>query len=152
MPTPENYAKTLSQLDHLRAEVVAMHRNVMEQEMRLADLEFDKVTKTMLEKCRTDIDAAKKALLPLMDRVAEVTRRVYGFGPDTDDRARALRSCQGKKQYRSPEGAGAAATSAKTKGSTDELRIYKCDICWSYHLTSVPLATFADRAAGTRGE
>lgn len=53
------------------------------------------------------------------------------------------RACIGKKGYRSPEAAGQGAAKAKASGSTDELRIYACPFCGSYHLTKSSLESIA---------
>lgn len=52
-------------------------------------------------------------------------------------------SCGKKKRYHSLEMAGRAAESAKAKGSTDDLRIYGCELCGGWHLSHVPLERLA---------
>lgn len=60
------------------------------------------------------------------------------------------RSCQSKKAYRTPGGAGdAAATARKKSGNT--LRVYECTFCRKYHLTKTPLEDIAARVAGGVG-
>lgn len=141
--TPENYAKTLSQFDHVRADVSALARDLGFLAERVERAEAVKASRAELAQCREAVAAARKTFTLAADKVAEITRRIYSLGPGDDDRARALRSCQGKRQYRTAEAAGQGAAHAKLQGSTDELRIYECSLCWSYHLTSRSLEDFA---------
>lgn len=53
-------------------------------------------------------------------------------------------SCGKKRRYKTLAAAGRAATDAKAKGSTDELRVYQCFVCdGGYHLTHVALERLA---------
>jgi hypothetical protein len=65
------------------------------------------------------------------------------------DRDEALRSCNGKKQYRTFEHAGqiAALRRKGREGYRGELRVYECVICGSFHLTSVSLERFVEKRA-----
>lgn len=55
------------------------------------------------------------------------------------------RSCQGKRRYDSPEGAGQAASDRKESGETAELRVYACTFCQGFHLTKSGLGDFTGR-------
>lgn len=65
------------------------------------------------------------------------------FRTREDTRDLLHEACIGKKGYRTPELAGIGAAKAKASGSTDELRVYACPFCGSYHLTKRTLEEIA---------
>ncbi len=76
----------------------------------------------------------------ITQRLADLRQRVEVVGTGEQVRAvAAVSACNGKRQYRSLQAAGMAANSAKSNGSTDELRIYQCSACQLFHLTKVDL-------------
>lgn len=62
--------------------------------------------------------------------------------PRRDAEDEFLRSCQGKKRYRSPELAGRVAARRAVQG----LRVYgPCAFCSGFHLTSKTIEEFTTR-------
>lgn len=81
------------------------------------------------------------AALRLQARELQV--EAFKFDPEAE-REERIRSCQGKKKYRSAEAAGQAASSIGERRDVN-LRIYSCGFCDGFHFTKSDLAQYATR-------
>lgn len=117
----------------------------------------------MMVELPDDLRALLEEKLAEVDQLAADVRLILGTSPvvvaagriavtpsapqETTDEAIdefRRRSCTGKRGYKTPDRAGAAAQTALAQRN-ERLRIYHCRICQEYHLTKVPLEVAAGR-------
>lgn len=91
----------------------------------------DLVAELAAEASRIARDSA--SLKQKMEMLVRVTQR-------RDGQDGATKTCLGKRSYRTADAAGQAAQHAKRARDVAYLRVYDCQLCGGYHLTSVPLA------------
>lgn len=89
------------------------------------------------------VDTADSVVAAIQSRSMAAAAILASTLPVEDQKAAALRSCQGKRRYVSVEAAGASARQRRKDGCKDDLRIYDCPICRGAHLTKTKLGAIA---------